>query len=263
MHLYMKNAPVRRLWLLSATFVVLAINGTAYAATSTQSSSSASVATDKVKVTSVVDGDTIKVKLGTKTETIRIIGIDTPETVDPRKPVQCYGKEASARMKKLVNGKTVTLQKNPAEERDKYDRLLRYVFIGSKDIGASMIQDGYAFSYKEFPHPKLDAYNKLETNAKNGNKGLWGDVCNTSTTTVKKSSSSSKSSKSSSAPAVSSSATCSIKGNINSSKEHIYHLPGCASYNQTIIDTSKGEKIFCSEEEARTAGWRKALNCPK
>lgn len=254
----MKNAPVRRLWLLSATFVVLAINGTAYAASSSQSSTS--LTADKVKVTSVVDGDTIKVKLGTKTETIRIIGIDTPETVDPRKPVQCYGKEASARMKKLVNGKTVTLEKNPAEERDKYDRLLRYVFIGSKDIGASMIQDGYAFSYKQFPHPKLDAYNKLETKAKDAKKGLWGDACSTSTTVIKSSSSSSsKSSK----QAVSSSASCNIKGNINSSKEHIYHLPGCASYSQTVIDASAGEKIFCTEEEARTAGWRKALNCPK
>lgn len=257
----MKNTIIHRSWLLSVALVVLLAHGTAYGASSTKSSSSASSKGETVKVTSVVDGDTIKVKIGTKTETIRIIGIDTPETVDPRQSVQCYGKEASARMKKLLNGKTVTLQKNSSEERDKYDRLLRYVFIGTKDIGASMVQDGYAFSYKEFSHPKLDAYNKLETKAKNAKKGLWGDVCNTSTTVIT-SSSSSKSSRSSSAQPVSSSETCNIKGNINSSKEHIYHVPGCASYNQTIIDPSKGEKIFCTEEEALTAGWRKALNCP-
>lgn len=61
-----------------------------------------------------MDGDTFKAKVGTKVETVRIIGIDTPETVDPRKVVQCFGKEASAQLKKLLNGKAVTLVANPA-----------------------------------------------------------------------------------------------------------------------------------------------------
>ena len=55
--------------------------------------------------------------------------------------------------------------------------------------------------------------------------------------------------------------TCVIKGNISSSGEKIYHSPGCRSYNQTIIDTSKGERWFCSDAEALNAGWRRALNC--
>lgn len=56
---------------------------------------------------------------------------------------------------------------------------------------------------------------------------------------------------------------CVIKGNISAKKEKIYHLPGCASYSATVISPSKGERMFCSEKEARDAGWRKALNCPK
>lgn len=59
--------------------------------------------------------------------------------------------------------------------------------------------------------------------------------------------------------------SCTIKGNIstNAKKEKIYHMKGCPNYNQTIIDTTKGERMFCSESEAKIAGWRKALNCPK
>lgn len=57
--------------------------------------------------------------------------------------------------------------------------------------------------------------------------------------------------------------TCVIKGNISAKKEKIYHLPGCASYSATIISPSKGERLFCTEKEARDAGWRKAMNCPK
>jgi hypothetical protein len=55
--------------------------------------------------------------------------------------------------------------------------------------------------------------------------------------------------------------SCVIKGNISTKREKIYHLPGCASYNATKIDVSKGERMFCTEAEARAAGWRKAKNC--
>ncbi len=63
------------------------------------------------------------------------------------------------------------------------------------------------------------------------------------------------------APA-SAAASCTIKGNISSSKEKIFHVLGCPNYGQTVIDTTKGERMFCSEQEAKDAGWRKALNCP-
>jgi len=125
-----------------------------------------------------IDGDTIEVRMedGTK-EKIRIIGIDTPETVDPRRPVGCFGKEASLRMKDLVLHQYVTLETNPAEDRDRYGRMLRYVLLNGDDIGASMVRDGYAFSYKKYPHPKLDLYNSYELEAKTFAKGMWGEVC--------------------------------------------------------------------------------------
>ncbi|MDD5041968.1 MAG: S-layer homology domain-containing protein [Candidatus Peribacteraceae bacterium] len=128
-------------------------------------------------VANVVDGDTFKVEIDGSIETIRIIGIDTPETVHPSKPVQCFGKEASAKLKELLDGEDVTLEKNPAEDRDKYDRLLRYVNLGGEDIGASMIEEGFAYSYKQYPHPRLEEYNALEQEAREENRGLWGG-CN-------------------------------------------------------------------------------------
>ncbi len=218
--------------------------------------------TQKTRVLQVVDGDTFKVQLNGKRESVRIIGIDTPETVDPRKTVQCFGKEASAKLKKLLLRKTVTLERNPAEDRDKYNRLLRYVNLNKKDIGAQMIQDGYAFSYKQFPHPRLDAYNELETKAREESKGLWSAKCEYAGVTTKSSSSVRSTSSSSSSAQSSITSSCTIKGNISSDKERIFHVPGCASYSKTVIDTSAGEKWFCSEAEAEAAGWRKALNCP-
>ncbi len=130
-------------------------------------------------VTSVVDGDTFKVEIDGTAETVRIIGIDTPETVHPSKPVQCFGKEASNALKEILNGEDVTLEKNPAEEKDKYGRLLRYVDIDGVDIGASMIEEGFAYSYKQYPHPRLEEYNELEQEAREENRGLWGS-CNES-----------------------------------------------------------------------------------
>ena len=127
-------------------------------------------------VTRVVDGDTFKVQLDAE-ETVRIIGIDTPETVDPRKPVQCFGEEASNKLKELLNGKDVLMEKNPAEDRDKYDRLLRYVDLDGEDIGAKMIEEGFAYSYKQYPHPRLEEYNALEKKAREESRGLWSS-CN-------------------------------------------------------------------------------------
>lgn len=222
---------------------------------------------EQAKVLKVIDGDTVHVQLteGQK-EKIRIIGIDTPETKDPRKPVQCFGKEASKQMHKLVNGKTVVLERNPAGDRDKYKRLLRYISLNGEDIGAAMIRDGFAFSYKQFPHPRLEEYNLLEREAREAIRGLWGNVCEYSKThsaaSTVKSRVKSKAVKSK-APTTSkpTKSSCVIKGNISGKKEKIYHLPSCGSYQKTTIDSATGERWFCSEQEATAAGWRKAGNC--
>ena len=220
-----------------------------------------------VPVTRIVDGDTFKVKLGKKTETIRIIGIDTPETKDPRKPVQCFGKEATAKLTTLIQKKIVTLEKNPAEDRDKYHRLLRYVTLNGEDIGATMIAEGYAFSYRKFPHPRLEEYNTLENTARGASKGLWstypasGGEKRTSGQQRGAERQGQSQSSVNTGNFSSTSQQCVIKGNISATGEKIYHFPGCGSYEKTVIDETSGERWFCSETEATTAGWRRARNC--
>jgi micrococcal nuclease len=131
-----------------------------------------------VTVTSVVDGDTIVAQRESGTEMkVRIVGIDTPETVDPRRPPQCYGPEASAETHALLEGKTVILETKPDEDKDKYGRLLRYVRLNGEDVGAQLIREGYAFSYRSFPHPRLKDYNALEKEAKKEKRGVWGPPC--------------------------------------------------------------------------------------
>lgn len=126
-------------------------------------------------VARVIDGDTIDVVIDGKTERIRFIGIDTPETVDDRKKIQCYGPEASARMKELLSAKSVALEMKPDEDRDDYGRLLRYVSFQGNDVGAMMLEEGYARSLCfAFPHPRCGEYEKLEREAREMKRGRWG-----------------------------------------------------------------------------------------
>jgi micrococcal nuclease len=126
-----------------------------------------------------VDGDTIDVTMGTQKETVRFLGIDTPETHDPRKPVQCFGQAAAAHTKALLEGKNVRLEPDPTNsDRDKYHRLLRYVYLPDGTlVNAELIRDGYAFAYTVFPLTKLDEFRALEVQARETNRGLWAG-CN-------------------------------------------------------------------------------------
>lgn len=134
------------------------------------------------KVAHVVDGDTIKLDNG---QVVRYIGIDTPETVDPRKPVQCFGKEASDKNRELVEGKEVRLEKD-ISEKDKYGRILRYVYIGDTFINDYLVRQGYAHSYSYPPDIKhQDQFKQAEEEARNNKRGLWADnACKTETTTI-------------------------------------------------------------------------------
>jgi endonuclease YncB( thermonuclease family) len=127
------------------------------------------------RVTKAVDGDTIDVDMDGKTETVRFIGIDTPETHDPRKPVQCFGEAAAAYTKSHVTGISVRLEADPTNsDRDKYKRLLRYVYLPDGTLlNAKLIHDGYAFAYTIFPFTKLDDFRALERDAREANRGLW------------------------------------------------------------------------------------------
>ncbi|HSW88014.1 MAG TPA: thermonuclease family protein [Candidatus Saccharimonadales bacterium] len=135
-------------------------------------------AQDTFKVTKVVDGDTIQVNVRGKKEVVRLLGIDTPESVDPRKPVQCFAKEATSKMKSLVNGKSVILVDDATQgNTDKYKRLLRYVYLPDSVrtfVNGEMVKQGYAFSYKQYPTKMLDKFNNFEMKAREQNIGLWG-----------------------------------------------------------------------------------------
>ncbi|MFH1867079.1 MAG: thermonuclease family protein [Patescibacteria group bacterium] len=133
---------------------------------------------DLYAVTQVVDGDTFKVVIGDKTETLRMIGIDTPETVDPRKPVQCFGVEASNKAKTLLTGKKVRLEADPTQgERDKYSRLLRYAYLEDGTFfNKIMISDGYAHEYTyDVPYKYQAEFNQAEADARSNKRGLWAD----------------------------------------------------------------------------------------
>jgi len=134
-------------------------------------------AQDTFRVLKVVDGDTIQVDVRGKKEVVRLLGIDTPESVDPRKPIQCFAKEATNKMKGFVNGKSVILIDDKTQgNRDKYSRLLRYVYLPDSVrtfVNGEMIKQGFAFSYKQYPTKMLDKFNNLEKYAREHNLGLW------------------------------------------------------------------------------------------
>lgn len=124
-----------------------------------------------------VDGDTIAVNMNGKTETIRMIGVDTPETHKPHTPVQCYGPAAAAYTKQIIGSGSVRLEADSqSTNRDRYNRLLRYVYTSDgKLVEAELIKNGYGFAYTQFPFGKSDEFVQLQTDAKAGNKGLWGN----------------------------------------------------------------------------------------
>lgn len=131
-------------------------------------------------VVRVVDGDTIIVHAEGEDRTVRIIGVNTPETVDPRKPVECFGKEASQALKeKLLVGDEVTLIADPSQtEEDRYGRWLRYVEKNNEDIGTWLIESGYAQEYTyKVPYEKQGEYAAAEEEARTQERGLWGDTC--------------------------------------------------------------------------------------
>jgi endonuclease YncB( thermonuclease family) len=131
-----------------------------------------------VDVIKVDDGDTITVMINDNTEKIRFIGVDTPETHHPKKPVQCFGKAAQLFTETLIGNKQVQLVADPKDDdRDLYNRLLRYVYLPDGTlINSEIIASGYGFAYTIFPYEKKDEFKKLEHRAREQKLGLW-DKC--------------------------------------------------------------------------------------
>ena len=124
------------------------------------------------KCTRVVDGDTIVLS---NNERVRLIGVDTPETKHPQKPVEYYGKEATAFTNRMVGGKVVKL-KYDMQKRDKYGRLLAYVYLmDGTFLNAEIIKQGYGHAYIKLPFKYLEQFRQYEKDAREAKRGLWAD----------------------------------------------------------------------------------------
>ena len=131
------------------------------------------------RVVAAVDGDTLKVDLkGGRQRDVRLIGIDTPETVRPSTPVQCGGPQASTSMHGMADGQRVILVSDPSQDRiDRYGRMLAYVFRGTEDLGKVQIRRGWAevYIYHDNPFEKVRQFRHAEHRAENADRGVWKD----------------------------------------------------------------------------------------
>lgn len=147
---------------------------------------------ETARVIDTVDGDTIEVEIVSVSPgpgagdarpggkyTVRFIGIDTPESVKRGSPVECFGRESSAATRALLSNAEVRLVKD-VEETDRFDRLLRYVYVGEEMANARLVANGYAFAYTYPPNIRhSEILVQLEREAREANRGLWSpDTCN-------------------------------------------------------------------------------------
>lgn len=120
-----------------------------------------------IKVLRVIDGDTFEAENGEK---VRLVGINAPEISD------VFGIESKEYLKKLIDGKYVSLQSDEInQDRDRYGRLLRYVKVANVDINKKMIQDGFAFAFLKYRFTHSTEYRDAQLDARNNNIGIWGD----------------------------------------------------------------------------------------
>ncbi|WP_221564677.1 thermonuclease family protein [Alkalihalobacillus sp. TS-13] len=201
------------------------------------------------EVTKVIDGDTFKVNYEGKEETIRLLLVDTPETVHPSKPVQPFGKEASNFMKEKLAGKRVELELD-VSERDKYGRILAYAYdLDGNMLNEKLLEKGLArVAYIFPPNTKyVDRFQKIQRDAQKKEAGIWS----LENYVTEDGFYQENSEQGNSSPDKEKDSSCNIKGNINSSGEKIYHMPDGQYYEIT-----EPEEMFCSEAEAQEAGFR-------
>jgi micrococcal nuclease len=196
-----------------------------------------------VAVVGVTDGDTIRIRVEGRTERVRVIGIDTPEL----RTRDCYAQQAASRMQSLVQGKQVRLARDPSQDdRDRYGRLLRHVLLpDGRSVAVVLIEGGYGTEYTyDVPYAGRAAHQAAEASARAARRGVWASGC--------------RAAPASPTAGPTSGGRCLIKGNLSSDGERIYHVPGGRSYDRTVVTESRGERWFCTEAEARAAGWRAA-----
>lgn len=218
-----------------ALVAVLALPGT----------SSAAFAQDVVSGPArVIDGDTIEIR----GKRIRLHGIDAPESAQTCSDAsgQSYscGRAATQALAAGIGRAQVSCR---ARDRDRYGRLVAVCHVGGADLNAWMVRNGHAMAYRRYSPD----YVRHENAARAARVGIWQGRfvapwdwrrthgAGNSRTPARREG-------------------CAIKGNVSSSGERVYHVPGQSHYGATRISEANGERWFCSEAEARTAGWRRA-----
>jgi len=131
------------------------------------------------KVIEAIDGDTLRVKMNSQIEIVRLLGIDAPEVLSPYKEEECFGKEVHQNAKELLENQEIYLIPDSlSSDKGKYDRLLRYAFLSDgRFVNAELIKEGYAFNYIYEPFQFMKHFDYLEKQAKEKRLGLWGDKC--------------------------------------------------------------------------------------
>ena len=202
---------------------------------------------DVVGPARVVDGDTLEIT-GTK---IRMHGIDAPESKQSclanGKTYRC-GQKATVALSELIGSSDVRCE---GKDQDRYGRVIAICFVGQTNLNASLVSQGWALAYRRYSTDFVGE----EAEAESNKRGLWAGsfiapwdwrkgkrLATTDQTTTP----------------VQAPGGCVIKGNISSSGSKIFHVPGGRYYEQTRIDEGKGERWFCSEDEAKIAGWRRS-----
>lgn len=209
-------------------------------------------------VTNVVDGDTIDVRLDDgREERVRLLLVDTPETKHPRLGKQPFGQEASDYTKEHLNGENILLEMD-VSERDRYGRLLAYIWLGEENFNKTLVEKGLARVAIFPPDIKhLDEFEESQDQAREKGLGIWSieDYVHDKGYRQEQRQEMKEKTPVDAAKGNKRSEDCAIKGNINSKKEKIYHMPGSRHYEMT-----KPEEMFCTKEEAEQAGFRAPKN---
>jgi endonuclease YncB( thermonuclease family) len=200
----------------------------------------------------VVDGDTLKID----GVAVRLFGIDAPERSqrcrDSRGATYRCGVRATDALASRLDDVTVRCQ---PRDRDHYGRIVAVCFAGRTDVNDWMVAQGWALAYRHYSRD----YVATEDVARAGRKGLWnGTFEKPWTVRHQEERARPGNSPPPATTGASPSASCRIKGNVNSEGAQIYHVPGQAYYEDTQINPAKGERWFCSETEAVAAGWRRS-----
>jgi endonuclease YncB( thermonuclease family) len=197
----------------------------------------------------VTDGDSLEIG----STRLRLYGVDAVEgrqSCTRGGRAWACGNEAARKLRSLIGDRTVTCTKRDVDD---YGRVVAVCRSGAADLGAEMVRAGFATAYRRYSNEYVDE----EKEARNARRGIWAGEF-TSPEDYRRDEAQPQTSDRPAQRAPRDG--CYIKGNVNGEGERIYHVPGSPSYDDTRVDESNGERWFCTEAEARTAGWRAPRN---